>query len=188
MLNVKATIVFLTFGLIKKRHNIMSEYFPEPKSSGRRAKVELYLSKATTADLKNVTVVDPLTFAEKVDLANLKSDVDKVDIDKLKNTPTNLSHLKSKVDKSDVDKLVAVLVDSSKLSDIVKNDVFKKDAYNANNDNIEYKIPDTTNFATNITLNTKINEVKKEIPHITNLATTTALYTKINAFNLAGLT
>ena len=104
--------------------------------------------------------------------------------------------MKSKVDKLDVDKLVPVLVDSSKLSDMVKNDVFKKDVYNAKNDNIEYKIPDITNLATNITLNTKINEVKKEIPRITNLATATALYAKINAFknkipnitNLAGLT
>ena len=37
-------------------------------------------------------------FAKKVELANLKSNVNKVDIDKLKNVPTNLSHLKNKVD------------------------------------------------------------------------------------------
>ena len=52
---------------------------------------------------------------------------DELDIDKLKNVPTNLSNLKSKVDKLDVDKLVPVVVDLSKLSDVVKNDVIKKD-------------------------------------------------------------
>ena len=49
----------------------------------------------------------------------------------------------------------------------------KKDVYNAKNKNIEDKIPDITNLATNTTLNAKINEVKKEIPSIINLATTT---------------
>ena len=44
-------------------------------------------------------------------MANLKSDVDKLDIDKFKNTPANLSNLKSKVDKLDVDILVNVPVD-----------------------------------------------------------------------------
>ena len=64
-----------------------------------------------------------------MDLANLKSYVDKVDIHKLKKVSTNLSGLKSKVDKLDVDKLVPVLIDLSKLSDVVKNDVAKKDVY-----------------------------------------------------------
>ena len=50
-----------------------------------------------------------------------------MDIDQLKNLPTNLSNLKSKLDKSDVDKLVPVSVDLSKFSDVVKNDVIKKD-------------------------------------------------------------
>ena len=44
-----------------------------------------------------------------IDLANLKSDVDKLDIDKLKNVPTNLSNLKSKLDKLDIDKLVPIV-------------------------------------------------------------------------------
>ena len=65
-------------------------------------------------------------FAKNVDLANLKSNVGKLDIDKLKNVPTNLSSLRSKVDKLGVDKLVPVPVDLSKLSDVVKNDVVKK--------------------------------------------------------------
>ena len=75
---------------------------------------------ATKADFKNVTGVDTSDFAIKTDLANLKSDVDKLDINKLKNVPTNLSNLKSKVDKLDVEKLVPVPVDLSKLSVVVK--------------------------------------------------------------------
>ena len=71
--------------------------------------------------------------------------------------------------------MVPVPVDLSKLSDVVKNDVVKKDVYNAKIKDIEDKIPDITNLATNTTLNTKTNEVKNEISSITNLATTTAL-------------
>ena len=66
----------------------------------------------------------------------------------MKNVPTNLNNLKSKVDKLDVDKLVPVLVDLSKLSEAVKNDVVKKDVYNAKIKNIEDKIPEITNLAT----------------------------------------
>ena len=143
--------------------------------------IELDLSNyATKADLKDATGVDTSKFAKKVDLANLKSDVDKLDIDKLKNVTSNLSNLKNKVDKLDVDILVPVPVDLSKLNDAVKNDVVGIDVYNAKIKNIEDKIPDITNLATNITLNAKINEVKNEIPSLTNLATTTALKAKIN--------
>ena len=95
----------------------MSEYFAEPKSFGGRVKVELDLSNyATKADSKNATGVDTSKFARKVDLASLKSNVDKLDIDKLKNVPTNLSNLQIKVDKLGVDKLVPIPVDVSKLS------------------------------------------------------------------------
>ena len=87
--------------------------------------------------------------------------------------------MKSKADKLDVDKLVLVPVDLSKLSDVVKNNVVKKDVYNANVKNIEDKIPDITNVAINTTFNAKINEVKKETPSFTNLATTTALNAKM---------
>ena len=48
---------------------------------------------------------------KKTDLVNLKSDVNKLDIDKLKNVPTNFSNLKSKIDKLDVDKLVPIPAD-----------------------------------------------------------------------------
>ena len=67
-------------------------------------KVELDFSNyATEVDLKSATIVDTSKFAKKFDLANLKSNVDKLDIDELKNVPTNLSNLKSKIDKVDVD-------------------------------------------------------------------------------------
>ena len=59
---------------------------------------------------------------KKTDLANLKSNVDELDIDKLKNVPTTLSNVKSKVDKLDVHKLVPAPVDLRKLSDVVKKD------------------------------------------------------------------
>ena len=78
---------------------------------------------ATNADLKNVTHVDASSFALKTNWANLKAEVDKLDIDKL----------------------APVLVDLSKLSDVVKNDVAKKAVYDklvAKVDNI-----DTSDFA-----------------------------------------
>ena len=85
----------------------MSQYFPEPyEPFSGDINVKVYLSNyATEADVKNILHVDTSSFALK----------------------TNLSNLKTKVDKFDIDKLVPVLVDLSKLSDLVKNDVFKKD-------------------------------------------------------------
>ena len=104
----------------------MSGYFPEPKSSGGRVKVELDLSNhSIKTELKNAGV-DASSFAKKIDLANLKSNVDELDIEILKNVTTNLSNLKSKVDKLHVDKLVPVLVDLSKPSDVVKMMLLKK--------------------------------------------------------------
>ena len=75
----------------------MSEHFPGPKYLGRKVKVELDLSNyATKADLKNDTGVDTSKFDKQVDLANLKTNVDKLDIAKLENVPTNLSNLKTR--------------------------------------------------------------------------------------------
>ena len=107
-------------------------------------KVELDLSNhATKADLKNATGVGTSQFAKTIDLASLKSNVDKSDIDKLKNVLSTFSNLKSKVDKLDVDKLVTVPLDLSKLNDVAKN--------------VEDKIPNVTNLATTTALNAKIN-------------------------------
>ena len=83
-----------------------------------RVKFELDLSNyATKSDLKKATGVDISSFAKKTTLAHLKSDADKLDIDKLKNVATDLKKLKSKVDKIDVDKLGPVPVDLTKLSE-----------------------------------------------------------------------
>ena len=105
----------------------MNEYFPEPKSLGGKVKVQLDLSNyATKADLKDAAGAYILKFNKKVDLANLKSNVGKLDIDKFKYDPTNFKNLKSKVDKLDVDKLVPVSDDLSKLSNVVKMMLLKK--------------------------------------------------------------
>ena len=80
-----------------------------------------------------ITSVDTSKFAKKVDLASLKSEFDKLDIDKLEKVATGLSSLKNKVDKLHVDKLIPVPVDLSKLSGVVK------DVYNAKIKYIEVK-------------------------------------------------
>ena len=113
---------------IKKKH---ITYSSESKSLGTNVKAELDLSNyATKADLKNATSADTLPFTKKTDLSNLKSNVDKLHIDKLKNVPSCLINLKSRVDKVDIIKLGAATIDLSKLSDIVKNGVVKKTEYN----------------------------------------------------------
>ena len=88
----------------------MSQYFPKPyEPFGGDITVKVDLSNyATKADIKNISHVDTSSFALKTNLATLKTEVDKLDIDKLVPVPVNLS----------------------KLSDVVKNDVFKKDVYN----------------------------------------------------------
>ena len=87
----------------------MSQYFPKPFNSHFGIKVKIDLSNyATKTDIKNISHVDTSSFALK----------------------TNLANLKTEVDKSDIDKLVPIPVDVSKLSDLVKNDVVKKDEYN----------------------------------------------------------
>ena len=126
----------------------MSESFAKPKPLGK-LKVELDLfNYATKTDLKNATEIDTSSFAKKVDLRSLKSNVDELDIDKLKNVPTNLSNVKIKVDKLDVDKLLPIAVDLSKLSkNVVKNGVVKKDVYNGKIKDIDDKIPDIRDLA-----------------------------------------
>ena len=84
----------------------MSQYFPKPyRSFEGNVKVELDLSSyATKAELKKATGVDTSKLAAKFDLVSLKAEVDKIDVDKLK----------------------TVSVDSSKLSNVVNNEVVKK--------------------------------------------------------------
>ena len=87
----------------------MSQYFPKPyEPFGGDINVKVDLSNyATKADIKNISNVDTSSFALKTNLASLKTEVDKLDINKLAPVP----------------------VDLSKLSDVVKNAVVKKDIY-----------------------------------------------------------
>ena len=136
----------------------MSKYFPKPyEPFGGDINVKVDLSNyATIKDIKNITHIDTSSFALKSNLANLKTEVDRLDIYKLKSLPNNLSKLKAKVDKLDIVKLVPVPIDFSKLSDVVKNEVVKKTEYNTKIKSIENKIPDITNLATKSNLNIKI--------------------------------
>ena len=99
----------------------MSEYFSEPKYSGWTVNVELGLSNfVIKAAFKNATRVETSTFAKKIDLANLKSNEDKLDVGKLKKVSNSLSSSKSKVDKLNIGILQTTSFDLMKLSDVVK--------------------------------------------------------------------
>ena len=70
----------------------MSTYYPPYKSSSQNIKVELDLTNyATKTDLKNIAHVDVSSFASKTNLAALKTEVDKIDADKLKTVPVDLA-------------------------------------------------------------------------------------------------
>ena len=99
----------------------MSQYFPKPFNShfgdGIKAKTDLS-NYATKTDIRNISHDGTSVFALKTNLANLKYEVDKLDIEKLAPVP----------------------VDLIKLSDVVKNDVVKKTVYDklvAKVDNID---------------------------------------------------
>ena len=115
-----------------------SQYYPPYKSSSNNIKVELDLSNyATKKDINDITHVDVSGFASKTNLAALKTEVDKIDADKLKTVP----------------------VDLAKLSNVVKNEVIKKADYNAKVTTLENKIDgvekktDISGLATKTSLN-----------------------------------
>ena len=168
----------------------MSQYYPPYKSSSNNIKVELDLANyATKTELKNITHVDVSSFASKTNLAALKTEVDKIDADKLKTTP----------------------VDLAKLTNAVKNDVVKKTDYNTKVTSIEAQIAgltknavdnladitklkaiDTNSFVTRTkfsadtnALDDKIDGVEKKQPDISGLATKTSLndYLQTSTFN-----
>ena len=125
---------------------------------------------ATKADIKNISLVDSSSFALKTNLANLKTETDKLDIDKLVPVPLDLSKLsdviKNDVIKKDVfDKLV------TKVSNIDTSGFVLKTKYDTDKSELENKIPDISNLATKTALTT----VENKIPDISNLATKTAL-------------
>ena len=105
----------------------MSAYYPPYKNSSNNIKVKLDLTNyATKDDVKNITHVDVSSFASKTNLAALKTEVDQIDVAKLKTTPTDLA----------------------KLSNVVKNDVVKKTDYNAKVTSIEGQIAGVTKYTT----------------------------------------
>ena len=74
--------------------NYKMSYYPPYKSSSNNVKVELDLSNhATKTDLKNITHVDVSSFASKTNLAALKSEVVKIDVNKLNTTPIDFAKL-----------------------------------------------------------------------------------------------
>ena len=98
-------------------------YYPPYKSSSNNIKVELHLTNyATKTDLNNITHVDVSSFASKTNLAALKTEVDKIDADKLKRAPTDLA----------------------KLTNVIENNVVKKTDYNTKVTSIEAQIAGLT--------------------------------------------
>ena len=98
-------------------------YYPPCKCSSNNVKVELGLTNyGTKTDLKNITHVDVSSFASKTNLAALKTEVDKIDADKLKTTPA----------------------DSAKLTNAAEHDVVKKTDCNTKVTSIEAQIAGLT--------------------------------------------
>ena len=88
----------------------MSTYYPPYESSSNNIKVELDLTNyATKDDVKNITHVDVSSFASKTNLAALKTEVYKIDADKLKTLPVDLAKLTNTVENDLVKKLIIML-------------------------------------------------------------------------------
>ena len=154
----------------------MSQYFPKPyEPFGGDINVKVDLSNyATKADIKNISHVDTSSFALKTNLANLKTEVDKLDIDKLLPVPADLSKL-SDVVKSDAakktvyDKLVA------KVNNTDTSNFVLKTKYDTDKSELENKIPDTSGLVKKTDYDPKKTDKEDEIPDISTLATKTAL-------------
>ena len=159
----------------------MSLYFPKPcELFGGDINVKVDLSNyATKSDIKNISHVNTSSFALKTNLANLKTKVDKLDIDKLVPVPVDLSKL-SDVVKNDVvkktvyDKLVA------KVNSIDTSGFVLKTKYDTDKSELQNKIPDTSGLVKKNDYNTKITELEGKIPDVSNLAPKPALPTVEN--------
>ena len=130
----------------------MSQHVPKPFNSyfGDSIKVKINLSNyATKTDIKNTSHVDTSSFALKTNLASLRTEVDKLDIEKLKPLPDDVSKLSNlvtnEVFKNTVyNKLVA------EVNNINTSDFVLKTKYNTDKTILENKIPDTSNLATKL--------------------------------------
>ena len=143
----------------------MSQHFPKPcEPFGGDINVKVHLSNyATKIDIKNISHADTSSFALKTNLANLKTEVDKFDIDKLVPVPTDMSKLsnavKNYVVKKDLyDKLVAK-GNSIPLNNIDTGGFVLKTKYDTDKSELENKIPDTSGLVKKTAYNTKITEI-----------------------------
>ena len=159
----------------------MSQYFPKPYeefSGDINVKVDLS-NYATKADMKKNSHIDTSSFPLKTNLANLKTEVDKLNIDKLVSIPTDLSKLsnvvKNNIVKKDIyDKLVA------KVNNINTSGFALKAKYDTDKSELENKIPDPSSLVKKTDYNTKITNIDSKILDVSNLATKTALTTVKN--------
>ena len=124
-------------------------YYPRPGSHIRDKVTVVYdLSNyATKNELEDATGIDTSDLAAKNNFIALKAEVDKLDISKLTNVPTDLNNLKTKLDDLDVSNLQTVPVDLKTISDKVDNEVVKNTKFKtlkAKVKNLGKKIPDAT--------------------------------------------
>ena len=143
----------------------MSQFFPKPFNShfGHGIKIKIDLSNyATKTDIKNISHDDNFTsFALKTNLANIKAEVDKLDIDKLGPIPADVSKL-SDVVKNDVVKKDVYNKLVEKVDNIDTSDFVLKTKYNTDKTELENKISDTSGLVKKTNYNTKITELKKQ--------------------------
>ena len=149
----------------------MGQYTPKPfRRFGGNVNVKVDLSNyATKTDLKNAAHVDTSSFALETNLARLKTQVDKLDIDKLAPDPVDLSKL-SVVVKSDVVKKTVYDKPAGKGNNIDTSAFVLKTKSQTDKTELEKKIPDVTNLVKK----TKLTELEYKIPD-SSLATTAAL-------------
>ena len=120
----------------------MIQYFPKPFRGDINVKVDLS-DYARRAGIKNISHVDTLSFMLKLNLPSLKTEVDKLDIDKLVPVPVNLSKL-SDVVKNDVAKKIVYDKLVAKVNNIDTSTFVLKTKYDTDKSKLENKIPDTS--------------------------------------------
>ena len=154
----------------------MSQYFQPYKSFRESIRVNLNLSNYTSI----ITHIDDSNFASKTNLASLKTEVDKLDINKLTPVPNDLAKLSNAV-KNDVvkkpeyDKL-AEKVDNIDTTNFVLKTKYEKDGsdFEDKRSKIDKKIPDVSGLVKQTNLNAKVTEIEGKIPSLTGLATNSA--------------